>query len=115
MPQISGRTSVAPGATVNVLSGRVFERVGGRGAAIRAYLSGLTAGSAADILATFISGSDIITFESSGIRDGVEGLQIPEDQIASGNGLPGDQLVLNISNANAAARVVTWRVDIENL
>ncbi len=114
MPQISGRTSIPATSTVNVISGLLFERVGGRGAAIRCYMSAVLAASSADLTATLIAGSDVLTQDSQGWRDGVEGIQIPEDQIASGVALPGDQILLNVTNGNAAARTVTWRLDIEN-
>ncbi len=113
MPQVSARTSIAATSTVNVMSGLLFERVGGRGAAIRAYIRVVTATGAADITATLIAGSDVLTQDAAGFAEG-EGVIVPDDQIASGVGLPGDQILLNISNANAAARVVAWRVDIEN-
>ncbi len=114
MPQLGSRTSIPLTSTLNVVSGLLFERVGGRGAAIRCYMTAVTAASSADLTATLIAGSDVLFQDSQGWRDGVEGIDIPGDQIGSGVALAGDQILLNVANANAAARVVTWRIDVEN-
>ncbi len=113
MPQVSRRTSIAANTTVNVMSGELFERVGGRGAAVRAYGRVVTATGAADISATLIAGSDVLTQDAAGFAEG-EGVNVPDDQFASGHALPGDQILLNVTNTNAAARIFAWRVDIEN-
>jgi hypothetical protein len=112
MPQVSAATSIGIGATVNVLSGQLFERVGGRGAAVKAYATQVS-GAVAACTATLIAGSDVICQDAAlGVL--AQGLRIPDDQFASGVALPGDQLVLNITNGSAGAIVVHWRVDIEN-
>lgn len=113
MPQISGRTSIAANSTQNVLSGLLFERVGGRGAGIRIYMRVVTAAGAAGISATAIAGSDVLFQDAAGLAEG-EGVDVPGDQIGSGVALPGDQLLLNIQNATGGALVVAWRVDVEN-
>ena len=112
MPQVGDATSIAANSTTNVMSGRLFERVGGRGAQLKAYAVQLT-GAVGAVQATFIAGSDVITQEQ-GLVLRAGGRQIPEDSVGAGVGLPGDQILLNLINTTGAAIIVSWLVDITN-
>lgn len=113
MPQVRIVTTLAAGASnTNILNGQLFERVGGRGARLRLYQA-QTSGIPGDVTFTFISGSDVIAQDAAmGVQAG--GVQVPESQVASGVGLPGDQLVISLTNGAAAARDVDTLLDIEN-
>ena len=71
MPQDKGYTTIAAGTTVNVLAGRLFERLGGRPAIIRGYAC-TTDGVNGELLSTFIAGSDVVHLETG--RPGSIGL-----------------------------------------
>ena len=112
MPQDKGFTSIAANSTVNVLAGRLFERLGGRPARIKGYACALT-GNAGDLESTFISGSDVLGL-NMGLRPLATGPLVPEDAIVDGAGLPGDPLQWNITNTTAGAIVCGWLLDITN-
>ena len=112
MPQVGDATSIGANATVNVMAGQLFERVGGRGAQLKCYIAALT-GNVGDLNATFIAGSDVIT-QQQGLRVRAGGAQVPEDSVGAGVGLPGDQILLNIENTTAGAIVASWLIDITN-
>jgi hypothetical protein len=112
MPQDKGYTSIAANTTVNVLSGRLFERVGGRGAYVRGYACGLT-GAAGALTSTFIAGSDVLALDQ-GLRPLATGPIVPEDHVVGGPALPGDPLQWNITNTTGVAIVAGWLLDVEN-
>jgi len=114
VPQDKNYEAIAAGATVNVLAGRLFERVGGRGAMIRAYAC-TTDGVNGELVSTFIVGSDVLAL-NQGLRLNAAGPIVPEDQIVSGPSLPGDQLQWNIQNTDAVnPTTVGWLLDVENI
>ncbi len=112
MPQDKGYTSIPANSTVNVLAGRLFERVGGRGAYIRGYACALTA-NAGDLESTFIAGSDVLAL-GQGLRPLATGPIVPEDHCVGGPALPGDPLQWNITNTTVGAIVCGWLLDVEN-
>lgn len=114
MPQIMGSTSLATGVTDNnVLSGLLFERVGGRGAQIKLYGAITTSGNYGEATVTLIAGSDVLV-QNAVVPERTTGPQVPEDAVAAGVALPGDQLVLSITNNGAGTNVIGWVVDITN-
>lgn len=115
MPQNTKTVSVGIGATVNVLSGTLFERVGGRGARIRVYAAGTSSGYAfGELTGTFIVGSDVM-FQDAGIPANANGVSTQDNQLGSGTALPGDQLTFNVTSSSAGAENITFIIDIENL
>lgn len=112
MPQDKGFTSIPATSTVNVLSGRLFERLGGRGAVIKGYACALS-GNAGDLTSTFIAGSDVIGL-NCGLRPLATGPIVPEDAVVNGVGMPGDPLQWNVTNSTAGAIVCGWLLDITN-
>ncbi len=113
MPQSKEFASVAAGVTVaNVLSGSPYERVGGLGATVRLYAI-MTAGTAGELKATLLLGSDQV-IENAGLGVNAAGPQVPQDQIAEGTALPGDQITVRIVNDGAGANIYGVLVDIQN-
>ncbi len=114
MPQIIGSTSILTGVTnANVLSGLLFERVGGRGAQIKLFAVVTTVGNYGEMTCTLIAGSDVLV-QDAVLNENVLGPQVPRDSVAAGVALPGDQLVLSITNNGAGTNVAGWIVDITN-
>lgn len=112
MPQDKGFTNIVANTTVNVLAGRLFERLGGRGAVIKGYACGLT-GAAGALQSTFIAGSDVIGL-NCGLRPLATGPIVPDDAVVNGVGMPGDPLQWNITNTTGADIVCGWLLDITN-
>lgn len=118
MPMFKNFQSIAAGATVNnILAGSPFERVGGGGAVVRLYAASPNT-AAADLAAlhivlTFMLGSDTV-IDTAGVGINANGPQVPEDQMAEGVALPGDQITVRATNNNAAARTLGIIVDIQN-
>ena len=110
MPQDKSFTSIGATTTTNVMSGRLFERVGGRPAQIKVYACALT-GNAGDLEATLVVGSDVIC-QNAGLRPLATGPLVPDDQIASGVALPGDPISLQVTNSTAGAIVCGWTIDV---
>jgi hypothetical protein len=113
MPQDKGFTNIVANTTVNVLNGRLFERLGGRPAMIKAYASALSGASGA-CDSTFIAGSDVLGLEC-GLRILAAGPVVPDDQVVSGSALAGDPLQWNIRNTTGADIIVGWLLDITNV
>lgn len=115
MPQNTGTVAVAAGATSNVLSGTLFERVGGRGARVRVYAAGTSTGYAfGELTGTFIVGSDVM-FQDANVPVNANGVDIQSNQLGSGTALPGDQLTFNVTSSSAGSEDITFIIDIENL
>lgn len=113
MPQDKGYTNIVANTTVNVMEGRLFQRVGGRPAMLKLYACGLT-GAAGALTATFIAGSDVINLDV-GLRPLAAGPVVPDDAIGSGPGLPGDPIQINVTNTTGADIVCGWLIDVENM
>jgi len=113
MPQDKGFTNIVANTTTNVLAGRLFERLGGRGAIIKGYACGLS-GAAGALESTFIAGSDVMGLDM-GLRPLAAGPVVPDDQVVNGSALPGDPLQWNIANTTGADIVCGWLLDITNV
>ena len=111
--QIRRDRSIAAATSENVMSGQLGERLS-RPSVVRFYAAIRTAG-AFDVVATCIVG------QRTAIREGAlprntDGVLIPDHQVASLDGLPGDQVFFDITNQNAAtARDVSIVVDVEEV
>lgn len=113
MPQVKEYASVAAGATVaNVLSGSPYERVGGLGATVRLYAI-MVAGTAGEMKATLLLGSDQVIADA-GLGVNAAGPVVPNDQIAEGTALPGDQITVRIKNDGGGANIYGVLLDIQN-
>lgn len=114
MPQIVKRTSVAGATTVvNDINTETFRTIGGRGAQIRMYCS--IDGLRANGFVTLMSGSDVLVKNAQPSVDGNEETRVPDHQIASGIGLPGDELSVELRNTHATTAIVfSYVIDIEN-
>jgi hypothetical protein len=115
MPQDRDHTAVGAGATIaNVLTGRLFQQVGGTGARLKLYAcDSVTGGTNGDLVVTFIAGSDVIC-QNVGLTVDAAGPRVPDHQIAAGAALPGDNLTISVTNNGAAAAALGWVLDIEN-
>jgi len=121
VPQFKTILSIAAGATVNnLLAGSPFERVGGTGATVRLYAGSpntvaadMALGDPSLVVVDFLLGSDMV-IQAAAIGINLNGVTVPDDQIAEGVALPGDQITVAATNNNAGARALAIVVDIQN-
>ncbi len=115
MPQFQTVQTIAIGATVaNLLTGSPFERVGGLGAHVKVYAVQIDQG-VGDLELTLLLGSDVIV-QDAGLGLRAAGVIVPDDQIADGDALPGDQITVRIVNTDAVNPVILQaKVDITNV
>lgn len=111
MPQIRRDESVAAATATNIMSGELGERLA-RPARVRVY-SAIRTSSAFDVRATVIIGDRTIG-RNLKLPNNASGVVIPDHQVAAGEGLPGEQVFVEIENQNATtARDVSSVIDIE--
>ena len=114
MPQMAIRSTLAVSSTTNVASGKLFEHVRGGGADITIY-GAQTNEAYGDAEVTVFFG-DAVIVQDMPLPLKTTGPVVPDDAIASGTALPGDQITINAKNNDAAATVdVTLIVDVTNL
>ncbi len=107
--------------TVVPLTGQIdvnlapFDRFGGRGGRVSVKATGLIAEADGDLTMTVLVGSDILTNEASIGAERVVNLG-PDSETPAiiGFGAPADPITVRLFNANAATRVVTTEVEVEN-
>lgn len=114
MPQMPAPvTALAAGATLNIASGKLFEQVRGGGAEITIY-GVQTDGTFGDLKTTVIFGDSVIVQDAQPAVN-ANGIKIPDDAVASGVALGGDQVTINVTNTSVAAKSGYFVVDITNL
>lgn len=114
MATIRSRTTVPATGQIDVnLS--PFDRFGGRGGRVSVKATGVIAEANGELTFTVLVGSDILTQEATvGAESIVNQGPNRETPAVIGFGAPADPITLRLFNANAATRVVTTDVDVEN-
>ena len=115
MPQFREVRTLAAGETIeNIMTGSPFERVGGLGAHVKVYAV-QASNTLGDAQMSVLLGSDLI-IQNAGLGLRTAGVVIPDDQIADGDALPGDQITVRLVNTDGAATtIVQTTVDITNV
>ncbi len=111
MPQVKRSTSIGANSTVEIALGR-FDRIGGRGARLKLFAAALTGASGATNC-TFGAGSDTMV-ERADLDVAAAGPTVPEHQIGEGVGLPGDPIIVEVTNTTGGAIVVNILLVIQN-
>jgi len=92
-----------------------FDRFGGRGGRVSVKATGVAAEADGDLTMTVLVGSDILVNEGDvGAERTVNLGPDAETPAVKGFGAPADPITVRLFNANAAARVVTTEVEVEN-
>ncbi len=115
MPSATGNTVIAAGVGVvveNVLAGTQYERVPGQFMhALKVFAVGSN-GAAGDTSMEVTLGQRVLLPNGAlGFR--AAGVEVDSDEVTGGVGSPGDLIKLRITNNNAAARNVAWRISLQ--
>lgn len=110
MPVISGRTSLATGATVkNVLQGSQYEFMPFDGT-----IEVLAKADHNLVTCNLFSGPDVLAEPGTGVPiAAAEATPVyPDDIIGEDEAAQGDRLQFGLANGNAATAIINWRISI---